>query len=56
MLTSVLQKNTLAVLMLCALTPEDHTTVRVNRDITEMDWIAKVNHLHIIIMIDFRIK
>ena len=40
---SVPQENTNAVLMLCVITPRDHTTARVTQDIMEMDEIVKVN-------------
>ena len=38
--TSVLQENTIAVLTLCVITPRDRITVRVGRDIMEMDGIV----------------
>ena len=44
MLTSVLRESTTAVLMLCATTPKDRTTVHVNLDILEMEGPAQVNH------------
>ena len=36
----MLQENTSAVFMLCAVIPGDHTNVRVKRDITEMEEIV----------------
>ena len=47
MLTNVPKDNTTAVLMLCATTAKDRTTVHVNLDILEMDCPAQVNVLHI---------
>ena len=45
MLTNVPKDNTTAVLMLCATTVKDRTTVHANMDILEMDWPAQVNVL-----------
>ena len=44
---SVLKDHTSAVLMLCATTPKDRTTVHVNLDILEMNRLAQVNHNHL---------
>ena len=45
MLTNVPKDNTTAVMMLCATTAKDRTTVHVNLDILEMDCPAQVNVL-----------